>query len=438
MLETNIIKPFQRFINIESFSGILLFCATILALIWANSPYGHLYQLLWQYEIGLNIEDFEISKPLILWINDGLMAVFFFLIGLEIKRELLIGELNSVTKAAFPFFAAIGGMLIPVCLFFVLNKNPEASGGWAIPMATDIAFSLAILKLLGDRVPISLKIFLVALAIVDDLGAVVVIALFYSSDTDWMLLVYAIILLTILLVLSSRKIYVQYIALVFGIVIWFLFLKSGIHPTLAGVLVAFAIPVRKKISIDTFSENVSRIVGNIEKSGRIDKILTKEQIEYIDSLEAWTDKVQSPLQHLEHKLHDWVAYLVMPVFAFANSGIVLTGGMNFEFSLISTIAICLVIGKCIGISMISFLAVKLGLAELPEGVSYRQVIGISFLAGVGFTMSIFVANLAFNGNSFLLDSAKLGILIGSIIAGIMGYIILKIDSKEKVTVMNKQ
>ena len=239
MIKRIILTPFQKFVKIESLSGVLLFSATLIAMIWANSGFSDSYNSLWQYKIGIGSETFQLTKPLILWINDGLMALFFFLIGLEIKRELLIGELNGFRKAMFPLFAAIGGMIFPLLLFLFLNDSPQTVQGWGIPMATDIAFSLAILKLLGDRVPLSLKIFLTAFAIVDDLGAVMVIAIFYSGGVDWQLISYALIPLLILSFLGYKGIYSKYWTVILGIIIWVLFLKSGIHPTIAGVLVAF-------------------------------------------------------------------------------------------------------------------------------------------------------------------------------------------------------
>lgn len=428
MIDKLLITPFQKFVKIESLSGLLLFCATIIALIWANSPLSHLYESLWQYKIGFTSPNFELSKPLILWVNDGLMAIFFFLIGLEIKRELLIGELNSVKKATFPFFAALGGMIFPVALFFILNTNHETANAWGVPMATDIAFSLAILKLLGKRIPLGLKIFLTAFAIVDDLVAVLVIAIFYSTNIQWTLLALAMIPIAILALLSYWKIYAKHLVLVFGILVWVLFLKSGIHPTVAGVLLAFTIPIRQKIGIKTFTDKLSDIVKNIEISKDNEPILTNAQIEQIDNLEDWTNKVQSPLQHLEHKLHNWVAYFIMPVFALSNAGISFSGDMHLEFPLIVNIAVCLIIGNSIGVSLMSFIGVKLKLSEFPLGVRKMQVIGIAFLAGIGFTMAIFIANLAFIENPAFIDSAKIGILIGSFISGVIGYIVLRISS----------
>lgn len=430
MIERILVTPFQKFVKIESLSGILLFSATIFALIWANSPFAHLYESLWDYKLGITTESFSLNKPLILWVNDGLMTIFFFLIGLEIKRELIIGELNSVRKAAFPFFAAIGGMLVPVGLFVLLNNNPETLAGWGIPMATDIAFSLAILNLLGKRVPLSLKVFLTAFAIVDDLGAVLVIALFYSTGIKWALLAYAMGLVGILFALSYWRLYSKYFYLIVGIVVWVLFLKSGIHPTIAGVLLALTIPIRQRIGVQAYTRKVSGIIESFEFSKKGEApILSSKQIEELDDLEDWTTAVQSPLQHLEHRLHNWVAYLVMPIFALANAGISFGENMHLDYALIASIAIGLFIGKGIGVSLFSILGVKMKLAAFPEGVNYKSIIGVALLAGVGFTMSIFISNLAFVDSIFE-DSAKVGILLGSLVSGIVGYVFLYMCSKK--------
>lgn len=252
MIKTILLTPFQKFVKIESFSGILLLITTIIALVWANSPWGEVYSSLWQFEIGITSSYFELKKPLLLWINDGFMAIFFFLIGLEIKRELLIGELNSAKKMVFPLVGAIGGMAIPVLFYVFLNENPETFKGWGIPMATDIAFSLTILNLLGSRVPLSLKIFLTAFAIVDDIGAVLAIAIFYSNTIDLTMLGSAFVLLGILYALSYRGFFSKFLLVVFGAIVWTLFLKSGIHPTLAGILLAFSVPIQQRIETHAF------------------------------------------------------------------------------------------------------------------------------------------------------------------------------------------
>lgn len=433
MTQKNILSPFQKFVNIESSSGILLLLATILALIWANSPFSESYQALWQYKMGFTTESFELNKPLLLWINDGLMAIFFFLIGLEIKREFLIGELNSAKKLAFPLFGAIGGMIIPVILFILTNQNPETFKGWGIPMATDIAFSLAILKVLGNRVPLSLKVFLTAFAIVDDLGAVLVIAIFYSGSIKIGLLGLAFLLLVFLYFLSYRGYYSKFLIIFLGIIIWTLFLKSGIHPTLAGILLAFAVPIRQKIKTPEFIDNLVTITNNIKQASILKKpILSKEQIQEIDELEDWTNKYQSPLQHLEHNLHDWVAYFIIPLFALANAGVVLNSNIPLDVALVINIAVCLILGKSIGISAIVLLANKVKLIEIPPDISKLQIVGVSFLAGIGFTMAIFIASLAFVSSPNYIDSAKIGILIGSFISAIIGFAILRLqDSHEK-------
>ncbi|WP_147677170.1 Na+/H+ antiporter NhaA [Algibacter pacificus] len=429
MIKRVFLTPFQKFVKIESFSGILLMFATVLALVWANSPYGDTYRELWQYDLGIITETFEFKKPLILWINDGLMAIFFFLIGLEIKRELLIGELNSPKKIAFPLVGALGGMLVPVMFFLVLNESPETAKGWGIPMATDIAFSLAILNVLGKRVPLSLKIFLTAFAIVDDIGAVLVIAIFYSGTINLTLLLLALTMLTILYVLSYKGIYSKFLMFIFGVVIWVLFLKSGIHPTIAGILLAFSVPIRQKIDTSTFLVELENVYRNIKQASVLKKpILSHEQIRYVDNLDDWSYKFQSPLQHLEHNLHGWVAYFIIPIFAFANAGVLISGSEHLDIGLVVNIIICLVLGKGIGITTIVFAAQKLKWIEIPKDISFKQIIGVAFLAGIGFTMAIFIASLAFVSAPEFIDSAKIGILIGSFISAIIGYVILRVSS----------
>jgi NhaA family Na+:H+ antiporter len=426
VIERLIITPFQKFVRIESFSGILLFGATVIALIWANSPLSESYRNLWAFEFGVVSEWISIEKPLILWINDALMAVFFFLIGLEIKRELLIGELNTVKKASLPLIAALGGMLVPVAIYLLLNRNPDAANGWGIPMATDIAFSLAIITLLGKRVPVGLKVFLTAFAIVDDLGAVMVIAIFYSEGIKWGLIGISLLLVVLLMFLPFLRFYSKVLTLIIGIVVWYLFLKAGIHPTLAGVLMAFTVPIRQRIDTNTYQNKLSMIASNFDNEiNKKAPILTGHQIECIDTLEDWTEKVQSPLQHLEHKLHYWVAYLVIPVFALANAGVIFSDDMNLDLTLSLVIVVSLFIGKSLGIPLFTYIGLKLNLIELPDGVTFNQVFGIAFLGGIGFTMSIFIGNLAFSGQPQLMDSAKISILVGSTLSGLAGYFLLR-------------
>jgi NhaA family Na+:H+ antiporter len=434
MQNDKILSPFQKFAKLESLSGMLLLGASLIALFWANSAASNSYFSIWQIELGFSFGDFTLYKPLILWINDGLMAIFFFLIGLEIKRELLIGELDSLKKASLPLFAAVGGILVPLAIFFLLNRNPDTADGWGIPMATDIAFTLAILKALGKRVPISLKIFLTAFAIVDDLGAVLIIAIFYSASIQWMLIVYALGLLSLLFWLSAKGYFRTWIMLAIGAVIWYLFLKSGIHPTIAGVLLAFTVPIRQKINIPIFLSRLKHLSNKvINTPNNTVPILSKEQLSLVGDLEILTEEVNSPLQHIEYKLHYWVAYFIMPIFALSNAGVNFVSATEIDVPLVVTIALALVIGKGIGISLLSYIGLKLNLATRPAGTNFTQIIGVAALAGLGFTMSIFITNLAFVGQSVYLDSSKVGVIIGSVTAGILGYCILRFGKKGEVT-----
>lgn len=429
MTKEAILSPFQKFVNLQSSSGILLLATTIIALVWANSAFAESYQSFWDYELGFVTDSFELKKPLLLWVNDGLMAIFFFLIGLEIKREFLIGELNTTKKIMFPLFGALGGIILPVLMYIMLNQNPETLKGWGIPMATDIAFSLAILKVLGNRVPLSLKIFLTAFAIVDDLGAVLVIALFYSGSLNFVLLGAAFGILAVIYLLSYKGIYFELLTIVSGFVIWLLFLKAGLHPTLAGILMAFAVPVRQKISTHEFTDQLENIVKTIKHSTILQTpVLSSRQLHLIDDLEDWSDRYRSPLQSLEHRLHNWVAFVVIPIFALANAGVAIASDGGLENALIINIVICLILGKSIGITSIIFLAKKFKIIAVPADITNRQIVGVSFLAGIGFTMAIFIASLAFNSSPEYIDSAKIGILIGSFASAIIGYTILRFNS----------
>lgn len=433
-IKSIIISPFEKFMKIESWSGILLSLATLLALVWANSSVSESYFNLRSYELGLSLGSFELKKPLILWINDGLMTIFFFLIGLEVKREILIGELNTLKKASLPIFAAIGGVVVPITLFLLLNQNQETIRGWGIPMATDIAFSLAILTSLGKRVPLALKIFLTALAIVDDILAVLAIAFFYSSEIDWILIAYALAPFAILTSLLFLNIYSKYASLVLGVIIWFLFLKSGIHPTIAGILIAFTIPFRQKNNVKESAPELKEAVDSLLEAKSVDApILTKDQIYELDNLYDLSNKIQSPVQHIEHNLHGWVAYLIIPLFAFANAGVSFTGNSTIDTALSLNLALALLFGKSVGISLFAFLSSKLKLSNIPSNISFYQIIGVGLLSGIGFTMSIFIANLAFANDNALIDASKIGILIGSVVAGLAGYLVLRFTGKKPIT-----
>lgn len=425
-------EPFDKFIRLETSSSIILFVATLSALVLANSPISDDFLGFWNNYITISIPGLELSKPILKWINDGLMAIFFFLIGLEIKREIISGELSQFKKASLPVFAAVGGMIVPALLFTLLNSGQPGSEGWGIPIAADIAFSLGILKLLGNRVPVGLKVFLMAFAIIDDLGAVLVIAFFYSSNLIWAYIGIGLSIVIVLIILSKLGFYSKYLFWVLGITVWVLFLKSGIHATIAGVLLALTIPLKRKTNTRAFYKNGKESLDQFLKDCQNqegDTLLTKKQLSAIDDLEDLTEETAPPLQYLEHRLHGWVSYLIMPLFAFANAGVVFNFSGEFNFNLSANIGISMVIGNIIGIFLFSVLSIKLKFAELPENVSFKQLAGISILGGLGFTMSLFINSLAFN-DPVLIDAAKMGILFGSLIAGTLGYIVLRITLKD--------
>jgi len=427
-----ILSPFQEFFQQEASSGILLIIATIVALGWANSPWADSYQSLWHTTVSFNIGDFSLSKDLLHWINDGLMAVFFFVVGLEIKREVMVGELASPRKAILPIVAAVGGMVIPAGIFLLFNPQGPGQAGWGIPMATDIAFALGVLSLLGKRVPLSLKIFLTAVAIVDDLGAVLVIALFYTSNIIWISLVIGGVILLILIVMNRLGVRSPLLFAILGIFLWVAFLKSGVHATIAGVLLALTIPVRTRTNTEEFITNANFFLDEFRTHGKTgESVLTsKNQRAAIQAIEVAAEHAQTPLQRLEHMLHPWVSYFIMPVFALANAGIAIKGDFFSAFVQPVTLGVMagLIFGKQIGVFGASYLAVKLGWSDLPLGMTWTRLYGLSWLAGIGFTMSLFIASLAFGESEFLAMS-KAGILVASLIAGIVGAVILNRSKK---------
>lgn len=429
---TTILGPFQRFFKFEAASGILLIICTVIAMIMANSAASDAYARTINWEFSVQIGNvFKLSKPLILWINDGLMAIFFFVVGLEIKREILVGELSSFRQAALPIFAAIGGMAIPAGLFVLLHGNNPGSEGWGIPMATDIAFSLGILSLLGKRVPLALKVFLAAFAIVDDMGAVVVIAAFYSESVGWENLLIAVTLFIMLALAIRAGMRNAEVFLVVGGFVWYFVLKSGLHPTIAGVALAFIVPAKRSIKLSVFNRVTQSNLKIFENSHKDENLLlSKEQLEALDNLEVYYDKVHSPLQYLEHKLHGFTSYFVMPVFALANAGVILTaaGGESVMGPLSINIAMALILGKVLGIIMFAWIGHRLNLTELPAGTKWIHLVGLGFLGGIGFTMSMFISSLAYKDVG-LLNHAKIGILLGSLVAGILGYMILNYTLK---------
>lgn len=421
--------------------GNVLILATMLALLAANLPAtSGLYAEFWHQEVRLQIGSFNLFShaghpmSLLAFINDALMAVFFFTIGLEIKREILVGELSSFRKALLPIIAAIGGMIVPVAIFMLFSSGTDYAGGAAIPMATDIAFSLGLLGMLGTRVPLSLKIFLTTLAVVDDIGGIIIIATCYSGHIETMLLVYALILLGVLVLGQFMLIQSKIFYLSIGGVIWFLFLNSGIHPTIAGVLVAFCIPAKPVFNPRNYIKAMRQAIAHFnaaddEKLTRR-SILSPSQMDMLKQIESASDKVISPLQDLEDSLHAIVNYLIVPLFAFANAGIYLLdmsvadafGGVSLA------IIIALVGGKLAGIFLFSWSAVKLRLAPMPDGADWKMMLGIAALGGIGFTVSLFIANLSFDpatqAGVQLLNLSKLGIVIGSVTAAVGGISLL--------------
>ncbi|NBC17707.1 MAG: Na+/H+ antiporter NhaA [Bacteroidetes bacterium] len=422
-----IIRTFASFVRIEAASGVLLLGFAVLALLWANSTWGDSYVALWQTVMTVGVGEFAISKPLLLWINDGLMAIFFFVVGLEIKREVLVGELASPKKAALPLAAAVGGMVVPAAAYVLFNVGTAGIDGWAIPMATDIAFALGVLALLGSRAPLSLKIFLTALAIADDLGAVLVIAFFYTAELKVGALVAAAAFLVALVVINRMNTRHPLPYVLLGIGLWVAFLKSGIHATIGGVLLALTIPARQRIPAAQFQEEGDYLMKRYREAADADEgALFSEQQAVVHTLEESCEAVQTPLERLEHSLHPWVGFFIMPVFALANAGVVLSGemlGVAFGSTITLGIIAGLVLGKQLGVSLFAWLAVRLGWAELPENVSWRQVYGVAWLTGIGFTMSLFIANLGFE-EQVALDSAKIGILVASLISGLGGWVLL--------------
>ncbi|MBI4428631.1 MAG: Na+/H+ antiporter NhaA [Ignavibacteriales bacterium] len=431
---TTILTQFQKFAQVESSAGILLLICTVSALLWANSPWSESYQRLWQAEISFRIGTAELGKSLLHWINDGLMVIFFFVVGLEIKRELLVGELASRRQAALPIAGAVGGMLVPALIFTAFNYGDVGQRGWGVPMATDIAFAVGILAILGKRAPLGLKVFLVALAIVDDLGAVLVIALFYTTELSMGYLAMAAVILAVLVLINMRGVRAPTVYGALGIVLWFATLKSGIHATIAGVMLAATIPARSRIDQTQFVEEGRKVLNEFQNDRRVGKThLTSHQLNVIGSLEEKAEDVQPPMQRLEHGLHPWVSYFIMPVFALANAGVAIDTAMlsSLMNPVAVGVALGLVFGKQIGITAFSWVAVRSGLASLPSGVSWSHIYGAGWLGGIGFTMSLFIAGLAF-GESALLNIAKVGILGASLMAGIVGYVLLSRTSAKGV------
>ncbi len=414
-----LLRPLAAFFRVEALGGTVLIASAILALVWANSPFAASYQALWSSEITIGARDFGLTKPLILWVNDLLMAIFFLLVGLEIKREVLVGELSSFRKALLPIVAAVGGMVVPAALFLTVARDATSSRGWGIPMATDIAFALGCVRLLGKRVPQGLVIFLTALAIIDDLGAILVLAIFYSEDISVLALGVAAGCTLVLVTMNRFGVRRPAIYLVVGIPLWVAILKSGAHATIAGVIVGMCIPATARFTRSEVVADARRLMAGAEAG-------EDHRESAIRSLQHRLVEVESPLERLEHAIQPWVAYAVVPVFALANAGISFKGvGLaDLAHPVSRGVLLGLIMGKQVGVFGATFLAVRLGIAQLPKGVTWRQLYGASLLAGIGFTMSLFIAGLAYGDGTREDLVAKLAILLASLTCAVAGLVVL--------------
>jgi NhaA family Na+:H+ antiporter len=417
-----LVRPLHAFLSAESAGGIVLIVAALAALAWANSPWGASYDHLLHTKLSLSVGGHELSMSLQHWVNDGLMAIFFLLVGLEIKREFLMGELASPRRAALPIAAAIGGMVVPAAIYAGLNARGAGAPGWGIPMATDIAFAVGVLALVGRGVPLSVKVFLLAIAIVDDLAAVLVIAIFYTSDISFIALGVAGGFLAALIALNILRVHYPLPYVLLGIGLWAATLCSGIHATIAGVLLAFTIPATRQIEERPYLDYVRKTLEGFERDAKAvpDKI-TEEQSHAIKSMEEASQAVQTPLARVEHALLGPVNFLIVPLFALANAGVELhADAPNLTSPITWGVLLGLLVGKPVGVLLASWLAVKSKLAALPEGATVRQIVGVAVLCGIGFTMSLFVANLAFSTDEERLAAAKVAILAASLCSGLIG------------------
>lgn len=420
-----ILTGFALFVRQESFGGVLLLAAILAALFWANSGSAASYEAVWEAPAAIAIGPYALNMSVREWINDGLMAIFFFVVGLEIKRELLVGELSRPRQALFPVAAALGGMLAPALIYLAFNPGGSAHAGWGIPMATDIALALGVLSLLGKRVPTSLKVFLTAVAIVDDIGAVVVIALFYSHSLAWGALLAAGLLVLLMLFINRAGVDARLPYALLGVLLWLAVLHSGIHATIAGVLLAACIPTWQRIDGAQFLKRARKYLDDFARASQGRILGNREQQEALIALDVATDNVASPLQQLEHDLHPWVVYAIMPLFALANAGVHLpadpAAALGSAVSL--GVLVGLVLGKQLGIFGLPWLLSRLGWLHKPGGLAWREIYGAAWLGGIGFTMSLFITHLAF-GESDLAVLAKVGILVASFVAAVGGSLVL--------------
>jgi NhaA family Na+:H+ antiporter len=420
---------FQRFFRTETAGGSVLLLFGIAALVLANSPLAEAYERLWRIRLTFGITEHSLSLTLHQWINDGLMAVFFLLVGLEIKRELIVGELASVRKAALPIAGAIGGMVVPATVYWMCNMTGQNARGWGIPMATDIAFALGALALIAPHAPAGARVFLAALAIIDDMGAVLVIAIFYSHALAWSALIVAALIVSVLIGLNAMGVRRLWPYLLGGIALWYFVHESGVHATVAGVALAFTIPTHTRINPVEFSRNARDFLARFDRTESGDSVVlaSKGQQKAVFAVEHASKAVTAPILRLEHALHNFSAFVVMPLFAFANAGVRIGGPFRHAEVAIGVL-LGLVIGKPLGITAAALGAVKSGIAQLPRGLGWASLLGYACLAGIGFTMSLFIAMLAFDETGPV-NAAKSGILAGSLLAGIAGAIVLRIASR---------
>jgi NhaA family Na+:H+ antiporter len=426
------VRPFTEFFRLEASGGILLLVAAAAALVIANSPLGPGYFRFWGTPVTVGGGALSLTKPFILWVNDGLMALFFFVVGLEIKREVRIGELSSLRKAAIPIAAALGGMLVPALLYLLFNHEGSASRGWGIPMATDIAFALGILALVGRGAPLGLKVFLTAVAIIDDIGAVLVIALFYTSELSLAALAMGGGVLVLLALLNRFGVRSTLPYAILGVLLWLAVLKSGVHATVAGVVLALFIPCQRAIDQRSFLEKARSMLDLFESGGDPQSPMPSEtQQEAVQSLEVLAKAAESPLTRLEERLHPWVAFFIIPVFAFANAGVTVEAGMDglLSDSVMLGVSLGLFIGKPIGVLAFAWAAARMGIGELPKGVRWIHIAGAAALCGVGFTMSLFIGGLAFELPQNLAH-AKVGILLGSALSAVLGALLIRFGQRD--------
>ena len=433
-----IVNPFQKHINKRTTSGIVLFSSAFIALIFSNSPWSTQFHHLWEIEFSIGFDGHAITKSLHHWINDGLMAVFFFVIGLELKREIIGGELKNPKNALLPITAAIGGMIFPAIIYLAFNTKGNTSDGWGIPMATDIAFALGVLYLLGNKVPLSLKIFLTVLAIVDDIGAVLVIAFFYTSNISFISLATGGVFMFVLIISNILGVRNTVYYAIIGIGgLWLAFLMSGVHATIAAVLAAMTIPADVKISEKNYVEKINNLINKFKKEKPNNSTtVTNHQLLIIEDIRTYSKEALTPLQYLEYVMHPFVIFLIMPIFAFSNAGVSLSGNLLEQISgnVFLGVFFGLVIGKLMGVFGVVFILLKLKWVKLPDGMNKLHLLGVGFLASIGFTMSLFIGGLAFVDKTYIAE-AKMGVLFASIIASIAGYYIIKRANNKEVEIV---